>query len=69
MTLAELIADTMHLPLKAELINTYSVRPGHDLRYALNGSLLEKAGWTPGTSMEVTVAETVNWYLSHQEWL
>ena len=66
---AGMIADALGLPLKAELIDTYSVRPGHDLRYALDGSKLANAGWKVPTPIRQTIAETVDWYLANREWL
>jgi dTDP-glucose 4,6-dehydratase len=44
-------------------------RPGHDRRYAIDPSKLEKElGWTPETEFEEGLANTVDWYLSHRTW-
>ena len=45
-------------------------RPGHDRRYAINSSKIQQAlGWRPGTNFEQGIAQTVNWYLGHAEWI
>ena len=43
---------------------------GHDLRYAIDASKIEKnLGWTPSVKFEEGLEKTVNWYLSNTEWL
>tara|TARA_B110000483_G_scaffold240019_1_gene319721 strand:+ start:1730 stop:2767 length:1038 start_codon:yes stop_codon:yes gene_type:complete len=44
-------------------------RPGHDLRYAVNFSRLNKElGWTPKHTLRDGLEKTVNWYLANQDW-
>jgi len=53
-----------------DLIEFVSDRPGHDYRYALDCSFVEKElGWTPSRTLEEGLRETVAWYLANQEWL
>jgi dTDP-glucose 4,6-dehydratase len=47
----------------------HATRPGHDRRYALNGSKLASFGWTPSTTLEQNIHTTARWYAEHQEWL
>ena len=45
-------------------------RPGHDRRYAIDASKLKnELGWEPKHSFEQGIAATVDWYLSHQDWV
>lgn len=45
-------------------------RPGHDRRYAIDASKLrDELGWEPAYTFEQGIAETVDWYLSHQDWV
>ena len=45
-------------------------RPGHDRRYAIDASKLHKElGWKPAHSFEQGIADTVDWYLEHQDWV
>jgi dTDP-glucose 4,6-dehydratase len=45
-------------------------RPGHDRRYAIDGSKLRaELGWAPGQTFESGLASTVRWYLDHAEWV
>jgi len=45
--LVKMISNIMGKELKYEMVDFHSGRPGHDLRYGLNGSKLEKLGWAP----------------------
>lgn len=66
---AQTIADILGRPLKYELVSFHSSRPGHDLRYALDGSKLADAGWTPGRPLDETLGDIVKWYTDHPAWL
>lgn len=45
-------------------------RPGHDRRYAIDaGKLRRELGWSPAYTFESGIAETVDWYLAHQDWV
>ena len=45
-------------------------RPGHDRRYAIDASKLkDELGWEPAYTFEQGIAETVDWYLSNQDWV
>ncbi len=53
----------------AELIEFVKDRPGHDLRYAIDASKIEKElGWTPEESFDTGIRKTVLWYLKNQTW-
>ncbi len=54
----------------ARLIRFVADRPGHDWRYAIDGSKLERSlGWTPRVGFADGLAATVDWYLDHPAWL
>ncbi len=51
-------------------ITYVSDRPGHDRRYAIDASKLQgELGWKPAHSFEQGIADTVDWYLDHQDWV
>ncbi len=66
--------DVVKTVLKAlgkseDLIEYVTDRPGHDLRYAIDASKIERElGWTPETSFDKGIEETVKWYLENQKW-
>jgi dTDP-glucose 4,6-dehydratase len=67
--LAQTIADIMEVPLHYEMVDFHSSRPGHDLRYALDGSKLATMGWKPPINFEESLERTVTWTLDHPQWL
>lgn len=53
-----------------ELITYVKDRPGHDLRYAIDASKINKElGWKPSVTFEEGLERTINWYLNNEEWL
>lgn len=53
-----------------KLITYVKDRPGHDLRYAIDASKINKElGWKPTVSFEEGLSKTIDWYLNNQEWL
>lgn len=53
-----------------KLITYVKDRPGHDLRYAIDATKIQKElGWEPSVTFEQGLALTIDWYLSNEEWL
>ena len=53
-----------------DLITFVTDRAGHDLRYAIDSTKLQKElGWEPSLQFEEGIEKTVRWYLDHQDWL
>jgi dTDP-glucose 4,6-dehydratase len=53
----------------SEQITYVNDRPGHDFRYAIDASKLERElGWTPLENFESGIEKTIHWYLDNQEW-
>ncbi|MBW5798995.1 dTDP-glucose 4,6-dehydratase [Halomonas elongata] len=74
-TLCDLLDDrvgTSHLTSAdshRDLITFVADRPGHDVRYAIDASRIERElGWTPAETFETGLAKTVDWYLTNREW-
>ncbi|MEQ3722929.1 dTDP-glucose 4,6-dehydratase [Alcanivorax sp.] len=52
-----------------DLITHVQDRPGHDLRYAIDASKIERElGWAPRETFETGIRKTVQWYLDNSEW-
>jgi dTDP-glucose 4,6-dehydratase len=59
-----------HLGKPESLISFVKDRPGHDRRYAMDASRIrEELGWTPACSFEEDLKKTIDWYLTHRDWL
>ncbi|AXP80593.1 dTDP-glucose 4-2C6-dehydratase [Mariniflexile rhizosphaerae] len=53
-----------------KLITYVKDRPGHDLRYAIDASKINKElGWKPSVTFEEGLNKTIDWYLSNEDWL
>jgi dTDP-glucose 4,6-dehydratase len=52
-----------------ELISFVKDRPGHDRRYAIDATKIERElGFCPRESFETGIRKTIQWYLSHEPW-
>ena len=67
--LAQYIAKFLNKELKYELVNFHQSRPGHDLRYALDGSKLTNLGFKYPKTLEESLDKTILWYLKNRNWL
>jgi dTDP-glucose 4,6-dehydratase len=67
--LGQKIAKAQNKELLYRLIDFHTSRPGHDLRYALDGDLMKKLGWEPKVSIEERINQVVNWTLENDRWL
>lgn len=55
--------------LYRDLITFVKDRPGHDLRYAIDASKIQKElGWVPEETFETGMLKTVEWYLNNRDW-
>lgn len=50
-------------------VSFHASRPGHDLRYALDGSKISALGWRAPVPLDDALERTVKWTLEHPEWL
>ncbi|MCC7553822.1 MAG: dTDP-glucose 4,6-dehydratase [Methanobacteriaceae archaeon] len=59
-----------HLDKDESLIEFVEDRLGHDKRYAIDSTKIQKElGWTPNYTFETGIEETIDWYLENQEWM
>jgi dTDP-glucose 4,6-dehydratase len=53
-----------------QLIAYIKDRPGHDRRYAIDATKINKElGWKPSVTFEEGLRQTIDWYLQNQDWL
>ena len=67
--MAQMIAKFMNKELDYEMVDFHSSRPGHDLRYGLDGSKLFSMGFELPINFEESLRKTVEWTLENQKWL
>ena len=76
-TLCDILDELVPLPTSRSTLPTYRSlitfvkdRPGHDRRYAIDASKLERElGWKPQETFETGIRKTVAWYLENQSWV
>lgn len=64
--LANTIARILDKPLRYQFVDFHSARPGHDLRYSLDGSALRAAGWQQPATFDESFTKMVLWSLKHR---
>lgn len=68
-TLANKVAKIMGKPLIPKYVGFYGIRPGHDLRYSLDGTKMKDMGWTPPINFEESLKQTIDFSLKNPKWL
>ena len=67
--MAQMIAKIMNKELNYEMVDFHTNRPGHDLRYGLDGSKLFNLGFNLPLTFEESLKKTVQWTLNNSKWL
>lgn len=70
--LCKLMDEKLNRPTgtSEQLISYVKDRPGHDLRYAIDATKINKElGWKPSVTFEEGLSKTIDWYLQNTEWL
>lgn len=68
-SIVKLICEIMNVESNITYLDFHSARPGHDLRYALNGDKIKNLGWKPPVLFEESLRRTVNWYVNNPSWI
>jgi dTDP-glucose 4,6-dehydratase len=67
--IAKFLGITKPIAELVTFINVEGTRPGHDLRYALNGDKLIALGWKPPVAFAESLERTVNWTVKNSAWI
>ena len=67
--MAQMIAKFMKKKLIYEMVDFHSDRPGHDLRYGLDGTKLFEMGFKLPLNFEESLKKTVEWTIENPKWL
>jgi dTDP-glucose 4,6-dehydratase len=66
---ANMIGSIARKKFRVKEVNFHETRPGHDLRYAMDGSKLIKSGFKYPFSLEQSFNKTINWMIDNPKWL
>ena len=66
---AQFVAKELGVKLNYEMHDQPSTRPGHDLRYALDGSKLKAMGWKLPLTFEESLRKCIRWTVNNPAWL
>lgn len=67
--MAQIIAGILGKELRYEMVDFHSSRPGHDLRYALDGEKMKSLGWSLPMDFEQSLRKVVEWTINNPKWL
>jgi len=67
--LVAMIAAVLGVEPVIKPVSFHESRPGHDLRYALDGSKIAAAGWRAPVPLDESLEQTILWTLKHPHWL
>jgi dTDP-glucose 4,6-dehydratase len=68
LALAEKVAGIIGKPLKYKFVDHHATRPGHDRRYALDGTKLKELGWKAPRDLDESLKKYIDWYHDHPLW-
>lgn len=66
--LVHTLAEHLGVEANIEYLDFHSSRPGHDMRYALDGTKLREAGWVMPIGLDDSLRKTVEWTVAHPKW-
>jgi dTDP-glucose 4,6-dehydratase len=69
LSMVKIIAEAQNKDPVYEMVDFHTSRPGHDLRYSLDGSFMRKLGWEPRISLRERLHEVTHWSLKNKEWI
>lgn len=69
LAMAKFIAEVLGKQLHYVMVDYHSSRPGHDLRYALDGTRLQQMGFKYPKTFEESLKNTIEWTLKNPQWL
>lgn len=69
LTMVKILADAQGKEANYEMVDFHTSRPGHDLRYALDGSFMRSLGWEPRFTLRERLKEVTDWSLANKEWI
>lgn len=67
--MAQFIGQIIKMGLIYRMTDFHSSRPGHDLRYALDGTKMKDLGWNLPVNFEDSLRKTIEWFLANRRWL
>jgi dTDP-glucose 4,6-dehydratase len=67
--IAKMIASIMNKELIYEMVDFHANRPGHDLRYGLDGTKLAEMGFVHPINFNDSLEKTIKWTLQNEKWL
>jgi len=69
LSFAQFISKVIGKPLIYEFLDFHATRPGHDLRYSLDGSKLASMGWKPPIEFLPSLERVIKWTLQNKQWI
>jgi dTDP-glucose 4,6-dehydratase len=69
LTMVKILAEAQNKDPIYEMVDFHTSRPGHDLRYSLDGAFMRKLGWQPRVTLKERLERVTEWSLKHPKWI
>lgn len=69
LSMVKILAEAQRKDPVYEMVDFHTSRPGHDLRYSLDGSFMRMLGWEPKITLRQRLFEVSEWSLKNKEWI
>ena len=69
LSMVKIIAEAQGKDAIYEMVDFHTSRPGHDLRYSLDGAFMKKLGWEPRIPLRERLHEVTKWSLQNKDWI
>lgn len=69
LSMVKILAGAQNKEPVYEMVDFHTSRPGHDLRYSLDGSFMKRLGWVPRVDLKTRLTQLTEWSLKNKEWI
>lgn len=69
LSMVKILANAQNKDPVYEMVDFHTSRPGHDLRYSLDGGFMKRLGWEPRVDLKTRLTELTHWSLANKDWI
>lgn len=69
LSMVKILANAQNKDPVYEMVDFHTSRPGHDLRYSLDGGFMKRLGWEPRVDLKTRLTQLTEWSLKNKDWI